>query len=114
MHYFQLYKDGFNKEGYETTIPNSWRGVNTPYSEDREPNFGGRTDLLGAKFSTHDLDNDQSNKHCAKLAKAGWWYKEGIRDDWKFLGLLYKNLSIVLIFWMFIHKILPRTAMMST
>ena len=71
--------DGFNSEGYALKLPNAWRGVNKPYPEDEEPKFGGKTDLLGAKFSAPD--NDQTSNNCAKNAKAGWWYKERISND---------------------------------
>ena len=53
--------------------------MNKPYPEDEEPKFGGKTDLLGAKFSAPD--NDQTSNNCAKNAKAGWWYKERISDS---------------------------------
>ena len=53
--------------------------MNKPYPEDEEPKFGGKTDLLGAKFSAPD--NDQTSNNCAKNAKAGWWYKERISND---------------------------------
>uniref|UniRef100_A0A182INK0 Fibrinogen C-terminal domain-containing protein n=1 Tax=Anopheles atroparvus TaxID=41427 RepID=A0A182INK0_ANOAO len=31
---------------------------------------------VGSKFSTHDMDNDKSSSHCAKLYLGGWWYDD--------------------------------------
>lgn len=28
----------------------------------------------GARFSTHDRDNDESRDNCADLYLSGWWY----------------------------------------
>ena len=34
----------------------------------------GKNDLLGARFSTHDRDNDNSNGNCAADSNSGWWF----------------------------------------
>ena len=31
-------------------------------------------DLLGAKFSTADKDNDKSSSNCAAQSHSGWWF----------------------------------------
>ena len=36
----------------------------------------GKNDLLGAKFSTADRDNDSSSKNCAGESNSGWWFKD--------------------------------------
>jgi len=32
--------------------------------------------LVGAKFSTFDRDNDNSTRHCAKDSNSGWWFND--------------------------------------
>ena len=34
----------------------------------------GKNDLLGARFSTYDRDNDNSNGNCAAESNSGWWF----------------------------------------
>ena len=75
-----------------TKLPNAFRGGNVRknYCTIKLRSKGKnkhKNDLLGAKFSTPDRDNDKSSTNCAAAQKSGWWFNDctnvNLNGEWK-------------------------------